>query len=184
MIILILLPFQVFAKIHALNYSDDISWMANFILGIYKVNSTVKDKKRLKMFHTCSLASELIFKLCGFLYFSFSLTYAVYPVYMYFFQNEVVSALQTFLPGVDETTTEGFIVTVMYHMILIILGSIGFAASDLLITLIIINTPIMAASIEDEINQLNDMLRKKNNDSLAIKYKLRNIFLMHQDMTM
>lgn len=71
---------------------------------------------------------------------------------------------------------------VMLSYFLLVLSFIGISCSDLLFTKLIANSPIMANLIEMKVEELNVCLEEKLDDSM-IKFKLRNILLMHREMT-
>lgn len=134
------------------------------------------------MFERFSYYTEAIFRSGMALYFSSISFYFLYPIYMYLTEGKLVAIIPTYLPGINENTTGGFITLSCYHTILLVLSFIGISCSDLLFTMLIANTPIMANLIEMEVKELNVCLEEKLGDSM-IKFKLRNILLMHREMT-
>lgn len=174
--------FQCIVKIYSVKYSDRITWMINYLHDIYKVNATTKNRARATLFDRYAYYTEGIFK-CGVaLYFMSVLSYFLYPIYMYVIDGKIVQLLPTYFPGIDEDTINGFIMLSSYHVALLVFSFIGLSACDLLFTMLIANTPIMANLIEMEVEQLNDHLVEKLQDDFMIKMKLRNILLMHREM--
>lgn len=166
---------------YSVKYNVQITWMIYYLHDIYKVNATTKNRRRAAIFDRFAYYTEVIF-MCGIiLYFLSALFYFLYPIYMYLIERKVVELIPTYFPGIDENTTSGFIMLSCYHGILMVAASIGISCSDLLFTMLIANTPIMANLIEMEVEQLNDYLEVKQSD--MIKLKLRNILLMHREMT-
>lgn len=108
----------------------------------------------------------------------------IYPLYMYAFEHEVVTIMPTFVPFIDENTRNGYIVLSAFHVASLILGIIACCATDLLFTMITINTPVMASLIEDEVNQLNETVEGEKPQPMLAKVKLRNILLMNRERTM
>lgn len=97
-------------------------------------------------------------------------------------KREVVAMMPTYLPGIDEKTTGGFILLSGYHIIVMAFGFFALAGSDFLFTMVVTNTPIMACLAKMEAEQLNEELKNQESASM-IKWRLRNILLMHLEMT-
>lgn len=174
---------QMIVKIFSVKHHVDLMWMINYLDGIYKANVKTEDKRRAAYFQKFSYYTEIVFKGGNFLYFLSVLSYFVNPLFQYIFENEVVTLLPTYLPGIDENTFDGYVILSCYHLVLMIVGFIAASASDFLFTMLIINTPILALLIGLEVEQLNEELDADKPDAVAIKNKLRNILLMHREMT-
>lgn len=171
------------AKIYSVKYHVDLMWMINFLNNIYKVNISSKDNKRLAHFDSYSRYTELVFKCGTFLYSLSILSYFVNPIYMYYFERKIVTLLPTYFPAIDEHSINGFIFLTCYHLTLIVVAFIASSASDFLFTMLIVNTPIMAILIGLEVEQLNEQLKVRPAEMTMVKYKLRNILLMHRELT-
>lgn len=169
-------------KIYSVKYHADLLGLINYLDGVYKVNTSSKDKKRLAYFTSYSNYTEIVFKCGTFMYFLSVLSYFLNPMYMYLFHGEIVTLLPTYSPGIDEKTVNGFIVLTCYHIIVLVLAFIASTASDFLFTMLIINTPILAILFGLEVEKLNEILVDTPNDSAMIKFKLRNILLMHRGL--
>lgn len=176
-------PVQLIVKIYSVKYSDSLLWIINYLDGIYKVNIASKDKMRLAYFDKFSRYTEIVFKCGTFLYFLSTISFFVNPLYKYCFEQETVTLLPTYFPGIDETTVNGFIILTCYHLLILVLAFIASTASDFLFTMLILNTPIMAVLIASEVKQLNGILDEKPVDMAMAKFRLRNILLMHREMT-
>lgn len=156
-------------------------WMINHLCGIYKVNVKTKDPNRRAVFDRFAFYTEMVFKCGCLLYFLSMLSYLVYPFYMYLFEREIVTMLPIYLPGIDEATVTGFAATTCYHLTIMILACIAASAVDFLVTMLVINIPIMAMLIEMEVEKLNGAVTCGK--ELLVKSKMRNILLMHREMT-
>lgn len=157
--------------------------MINYLYEIYKVNAATKCQKRTSLFNRFAFYTEVVFK-CGTLLYLLSISsYFLYPIYMYLFKGEVIVVLSIYFPGVDETTTGGYIFLLCYHITVLVLALIAVSACDFLFTMLIVNTPAMAILIEDEVQQLNGILTSQEVDVPLMKSKLKNILLMHREMT-
>lgn len=174
---------QFCVKTYSVKYSDNITWMINYVHDIYKINAATKCRQRAELFDRFAFYTEIIFKV-GFLLYAVSmLSYFVYPFYMYLFKGEVVALIPTYAPGINEKSFSGFITLTCYHLLLMALAVIAVAACDLLFTMLIANVPVMANLIAMEVQELNEILTSKRVDELRVKFKLRNIFLMRREMT-
>lgn len=157
--------------------------MINYVHDIYKTNAATKCRQRAELFNRFAFYTEIIFKIGFVLYFLSILSYFVYPFYMYLFKREVVALIPTYAPGINEKSFVGFATLTCYHLLLMVLAVIAVAACDLLFTMLIANVPVMANLIAMEVRELNEILTRERVDELSVKYKLRNLFLMHREMT-
>lgn len=155
--------------------------MVDFILAIYKRNIPSKNPKRIELFHFYSLLGEYTFKGGLFCYILAMLGYFVYPAYMYFFEGEIVTLVPIYVPTVDHQTYKGYIITTSFHALLIILCFFGTTGNDFYFAMIIINAPMMAALVEDEVNILNAGLTKKSLKRAEAFQRQRNILQMHSE---
>lgn len=105
--ILSLIKCVVWRKSSSMLRFDDFQWSTHFLQHIYKVHITTKNRDLMLYFHKFALFTELLFKLLLVLYFMACGLFLVYPVYMYFIQNELVPILPVYIIGVDENTTTG-----------------------------------------------------------------------------
>lgn len=157
--------------------------MINYLYEVYKVNAATKCQQRASLFNRFAFYTEVVFK-CGTALYLLSISsYFLYPIYTYLFKGEVIVVLSIYFPGIDETTTEGYIFLLCYHIAILVLAFIAVSACDFLFTMLIVNTPAMAVLIEMEVQQLNDILTSGKVDVPSMKSKLRNILLMHREMT-
>lgn len=174
---------QFCVKVYAVKYRVNIHWMINYLYEIYKVNAVTKCEKRASLFNRFAFYTEIVFK-CGALLYLLSISaYFLYPIYMYLFKGEVIVVLSIYFPGIDETTAGGYIFLLCYHITVLALAFIAVSACDFLFTMLIVNTPVMATLIEVEVQQLNGILTSAAVDVPLMKSKLRNILLMHREMT-
>lgn len=86
------------------------------------------------------------------------------------------------MPGVDENTTFGFVILTTYHIFLISVASVGVAATDFFLALIIVSSLIFAKLLSLEMQQIHADLEEKDT-MLAIKCRFRNILRMHKEMS-
>lgn len=91
--------------------------------------------------------------------------------------------MDIYLPGVDETTTAGYVAHVIFHILGLTSGFLASCGSDFLITMQIINVPLMANIMRENILELNEIIRDEKHDHFHAKMKLRNILLIHKEIT-
>lgn len=170
-------------KMYSVKYSANITWMINYLHGIYKVNAVTNCQRRASLFNRFALYTEIVFYGCVFLYCLTAIGYLVYPIYMYVYESEIVAILPTYLPGINEKTPSGFIILTCYQLTLLIATVIGAGACDIMFTMLIANTPVMAKLIKAEVELLNDALSSEKVDKLLVRSRFRNMLLMHREMT-
>lgn len=174
---------QFSVKVYSVKYSDNITWMINYLYEIYKTNAATNCGRRASLFNRFAFYTEIVF-MCGILlYFLSMVSYFLYPIYMYLFDGEIVTLIPTYFPGINEKSYSGFIILSCYQILLIFLAFIAASACDFLFTMLIVNVPVMAILIEMEVEQLNDILTSQKVDEPLAKSKFRNILLMHREMT-
>lgn len=156
-------------------------WMVDFILDIYKRNIPSLSPKRIKLFHFYSLLGEYTFKVGFGCYILAMMGYFVYPAYMYFFEGEIVTIVPLYIPTVDHETYKGYLIVSSFHCLLIVLCFFGTTGNDFLFAMIIINSPMMGALIEDEVNTLNAGLTQKTLNRAESFQRQRNILQMHSE---
>lgn len=151
----------------------------NKLIDIFKVNENVNNVDRQKMLNRYMIFTEYLYKGGLTLYFLSCGTYFVNPIFMYMKYNEITPIVYAYLPGIDENTGFGFIVLTIFHINTLVLGTLGSACSDFSFTMIIVNVPILANIIADNITELNKILMQKMPKRVIIRAKLLNIFLQH-----
>lgn len=173
---------QCAIKIYHIRYVEDLQWIIRFIQKLYRVHIKTKSRERLEYFSKFAFGTEVFFKVIATLYLLSVFTFFPYPLYMYYFKNEVVTIIPMYLPGVDETQWSGYILLSAYQILIFILATGGVLACDFFMAIIIISTLIFAKLISLDMEQINNDLLEKNS-TLTVKCRLRNILLMHQEMT-
>lgn len=103
------------------------------------------------------------------------------PIYVYVVENNLVPLMPIFLPGIDETTTSGYVQLMIIQLIQITVCVMGFLAFEFLLEIIIISSMIFGKLIALETELINNDL--ENGMILNATYRLKNILLMHQEMS-
>lgn len=167
-------------KIYHIRYVDDLQWIVRCIQDLYKVHSKSRSKKRIKYFQNCVFVTEMIFKVMSTLYLLSVFTFFPYPLYMYYFEHEVVTIIPIHIPFVDDTTFVGYIIVSAYQIILFVLATTGVLACDSYMAIIIVSTLIFAKLIAFDMEQIDDDLLLKD-PMITVRSRFRNILLMHQE---
>lgn len=157
--------------------------MVNFFLDIYKQNIPSKNQKRIEILHFYSMVTEYTFKIGTCLYASAVLGYFANPVYAYYYEGKIETVLPIYIPTVDPYSYRGYVIHFGFHLVLLICAFLGTTCADALFTLMIINTPIAAALITDDVDALNATLSNKHSKEFEHKQRLRNILQMAREYT-
>lgn len=175
--------FQLIIKICAVYYDEKLRWMVNFILDIYKQNIPSKNPKRIEIFQFYSMATEYTFKIGIFLYAISVLGYFVNPVFGFYFEGKIEMMLPLYIPQVDSSTYRGYIIHFGFHLALLIFAFLGSTCADFLFTMIIMNSPIVAGLISDEVDALNTNLSDMHSNKFEHRQRFRNILQMAREYT-
>lgn len=168
-------------KVYSIREGNIIVSLINRLIDIYKVNSNVVVYDRQQMLEQYVTFTEYLFKI-GFSFYALStMGYFLFPLYFYKTRNEINPLVPSYLPGVDENTKIGFIILFIFHLNIIAFGFIGSSCTDFNFTMIIVNVPVLANIIGDNIKELNYMLREQQPKRVMIKAKFRNMLLQHQE---
>lgn len=157
--------------------------MIDKIVDIYRQNASSNAYRRYRMCQRFALYTEFIFKIGMVLYLFSVSTYYVYALFVYVMEKKLVMLMYLFFPGLDESTNAGYVVHLVFHIILTTFGFIGSCGSDFCFTMIITNVPLMANILSENIDELNEIVRAKMHDRLHAKMKFRNILLIHKEIT-
>lgn len=98
-------------------------------------------------------------------------------------EGKIESVLQLYIPTIDPYTHRGYIIHLGFHLILLILAFLGLSCADFLFTMIIINSPIVACLMLDDVDALNKKLSDKHSNKFEHKQRLRNILQMAREYT-
>lgn len=168
-------------KIYSVRYSKQIAGMVDFITNVYKQNEPSIRWKRYLIFENFAKYTEIIFKLGLTLYSLSPLLYFFYPFFMYVTEHRIVTLLPLSFPFVDEHTKMGYAILAAFHLLLMIFGLLATSASDFIFIMIITNVPVLTKAFADSLNDLNHELLT-NQNSLMVRYKFRNIILLHKEI--
>lgn len=164
-----------------IRYVDDLQWIIRFVQNLYHIHVTTKSVERIDYFDKFALFTEIFFHVMTTLYILSVFTFLPYPIYMYFFKNEVVPIIPLYLPYVDDEQLSGYIILGTFHIIIFFLATLGVLACDFFMAIVIISTFIFAKLITWDLEQTDTEQSAK--DSLRlVRGRFRNVLLMHQEM--
>lgn len=90
--------------------------------------------------------------------------------------------LPLYVPGIDINTKEGFVVTSIYHYVVLYMAAIGFSFCDALFFNLVINVFTMSKLQCNQLSILNEELSHAKPRESLIRARLANFFLMNQEM--
>lgn len=90
--------------------------------------------------------------------------------------------MPVFIPGIDINTEEGYIITSIYHYIVIYIACLGLGFSDGLFCNLIFNVLTMTGLQCNQFSQLNGELSVPKPRILIIRTRMQNLFKMYQEI--
>lgn len=164
-----------------IRYADDFVWILNFIQLLYNVHAKTECHVRAAYFRKFAMFTELLFKFLAAMVSCSLIVFLIAPVYIYFAEKKLVPIVPIFIPGVDENTTVGYCILMTFHLMLFMLGLVGYLAFEFLLEIITISSLIFGKLISMDTERINDDL---DNELLTdAVHRLRNVILMHQEMS-
>ncbi|KAL1399236.1 hypothetical protein pipiens_002236 [Culex pipiens pipiens] len=125
---------------------------------------------------------HVLSKLLAIVFIFGGLGYSIYPMYMYWANNERVLMVAMRLMWIDADSYTGYIVTSAVQMVMIVITCTGLSAADTVILLFVANLSAYVEVFTDELNQLNAMLSAVDRDEEVIRCQVRKICSQHQDI--
>lgn len=173
---------QLASKILTLKYVDLMIGIVGKVVDVYTVNSMTTSRKRALLLQKVSKISEIAIIGGLMLYISSGMLHFINPFFAYYLHNELKVAMPMYLPFIDETTKRGFIILLIIHFVEIIFATVATTCVDFSFLVIIANIPIFSTIFADNVNELSKILREKKTNLSIVKAKLRNIFLLYNDL--
>lgn len=154
----------------------------NQIVDVYERNANTKLRERAILLKNISLLSEVML-IGGIIAYIFcAILHFLNPIYGYFWQNEFKALFPLYIPFIDETTMNGFVALISIQSVEVFISILSNATVDFPFMIIIINVWIFTSIFEDDVNELNDILREKSVDVPLAEAKLRDIFKMYHQI--
>lgn len=112
-------------------------------------------------------------------------TFMIYPIIMYFIFGETKALMVPMvLPGIDETTLNGYLVLLVYHMASLFLCLFGQCNTDFMLVLLVMHMWPISEIFANTFNELNVALERPGiRDTREVATHFRNICIMHKEMS-
>lgn len=158
---------------------ERIKWMWDFTEEIYRKNSQTKSIEHEKIMKKWIDIGGFVTKALFIVYRINGIVVVAYPFILYLFTGHLIPTLPLFIPKVDTNTNVGYIITYIFHWNVGIMGASGLAMCDAYYALFVTNIFVMAKLIKYEVECFN----KKLHQSEDVLDHLRNLYLMHKEMS-
>lgn len=168
-------------KIYHIRYADEMQWSFRSIQNFFEIHSKTKSPERVEYFSKFALVIEILFKVMTIVYTLTVFMFFPYPIYTYFYKNEVVPILPVILPFIDYSTPVGYIFLSVFQTLTSLFCTLGYLAFDYFVTVITLSSLIFAKLISLEIEQMCAELELKKSEMTTIG-RFRNVLLMHKEM--
>lgn len=146
------------------------------------VNEKKPSKKIKNIMDECSSHNFFITGALYSLYIFCAIMFLLYPLLVFAMFRMKEPWLPVFIPGVDFNTKEGFIITSIYHYILLYMAGVGFGYIDALFFNLVFNVLTMSELQFNQLSTLNEELAAAKPSELMIRTRLSNFFLMNMEM--
>lgn len=94
---------QGVAKMYNAFYAEDFHWTICLIQDLYKIHAKTKSRELAEYFEKFAVFTEILFKIMIIAFVSCTMTFFLYPFYMYFIKGELMPMMPLYLPFVNET---------------------------------------------------------------------------------
>lgn len=129
---------------------------------------------------------NLIIKIYQFLYLVTIIMFALGPFMSFYFSNEKTLIFELYLPFVDHTTTQGYIITSLVHSLFLPIGYTLFVVCDLTFFVACYHIRIMAAFFQLDLIETKNLIHqsdfKLQKDCCKVKKKIDKIIVTHQNI--
>lgn len=121
---------------------------------------------------------------CGeLLFLAITVAYVILPAVLHLIYGGRHFMYYTFVPSVDETTLNGYILLTVLQSFGPYIGFVGHCATDLTFLLIVLHLWPMTNIFAREISDLNATLKSHDPAQKLLKrMQLRNVMLMHKEL--
>lgn len=105
------------------------------------------------------------------------------PCIVYWLTNERIMIVPIWVPGVDETTANGYALTSAYHVFVVVLAIVGTIGSDTMFVMFVLHIWPMCEIFANSFADINDAAHIATfRESLALKAFIRNAMQMHSEI--
>lgn len=111
--------------------------------------------------------------------------FVIYPIVMYLvFGEKKALMVPMLLPGIDETSDQGYLVLLVYHFASLALCLFGQCNTDFMLVLLVMHMWPISEVFARTLSDLNEALeRQKTQNSRVLSHHFRNICIMHKEMS-
>lgn len=146
------------------------------------MNEKKPSKNVKEIMDKCSSRSLFITGALYTLYITGGIAFLSFPVLVYAIMRMKEPWLPIFVPFIDYDTQKGFIVTSIYHYVVIYTASVGLGYCDALFFNLAFNVSTMAGLQCNQLSMLNEELTNVKLRKSINRIRLVNFFLMNQEM--
>lgn len=163
---------------------DALCFKIEHLRNIYLANQNEKSSRHAVLLKSARIA-RFIFELFIVVINGTFIIFIFYPLLVYLFNGERVVIFPLFLPFIDETTDVGYAIITGCQAVWMIQTSIGLIGSDSSMALLLVLVRPMVDMFEISFDEMNSVLESvpRVKHSMELNNWLRNLILMHQEMT-
>lgn len=143
------------------------------------------EKTSMDILSTLNECMQQLYYLTGALitlYLLCAIEFCAYPVIVFTSTSTIVPLLPVNIPFVDIDTTDGYMITTVYHIVVLFVASLGLAFIDGLFFNLIFNVLTITKLQCNQFQILNEELEEAKPPIALIKIRLVNLFKMNQEM--
>lgn len=130
----------------------------------------------------CSKRNFVITGVLYTLYIIGATSFLLYPIFMFVIFQMKEPWLPIFVPGIDYNTRAGFVVTSIYHYVVLYMAGIVYGFWDSLFSNLVFNVLTMAKLQCNQLLTLNEEVSNAKTRKSMIQLRLTNFFLMNKEM--
>lgn len=112
------------------------------------------------------------------------LVFCMFPVTIYCLSGQRVVMFPIFIPFVDDTTVDGYLLLTSIHALWSIQSAVGLIGGDICMAFLFLHVIPMVELFEISFAELNEtcQLHRTFSNKILLKMQLRNILQMHREL--
>lgn len=174
--------FQCLIKVYAMRYGHKVIELIDKLVDIYKANKDHRSQRRLKMLDFFVTITEYVF-IAGISIYTLTLVaYFFTPLVIYILEHKLVKMLPISLPFLDDQTAIGYTIMTIFQTSGLLGSYFGIGSNDFVFTMIIMNVHVLANIFSDSVTALNDGLKEKHPNRIAVKAHFLNTLLLNNEI--
>lgn len=163
-----------------ISFAFNWTFQTSYLEKIYKANEKTLSRQDIieefsSYIYRITGALLLLYVLCGVVFYTA-------PIVIYIIFQTKEPWLPNFIPGIDFNTRDGFIVTSIFHCLVIYMATVGFGFIDSLFINLVLNMLPIAKLQCNELLCLNEDMRAKKPNAAKIQVRLFNFFVQNKEM--